>query len=66
MGDDHGWDEVAYNGHPYVHQAESLPDVTERMQTQLRDWQRSVLKILTGADYVMPSNHQKIQGPADL
>ena len=19
MGDDHGWDEVAYNGHPHLH-----------------------------------------------
>ena len=31
----------------------SLPDVAERMQKQLDDWQHSVLKSLTGADYTL-------------
>ena len=32
MGDDHGWDETAYNGHPYLH----TPILDEMATTGLR------------------------------
>ena len=32
MGDDHGWDEVAYNGHPHLH----TPVLDEMAATGLR------------------------------
>jgi hypothetical protein len=50
MGDDHGWDEVGYNGHPFV-KTPVLDEMVKEMQAELRKWQESVLNSLTGADY---------------
>ncbi|WP_373522811.1 sulfatase-like hydrolase/transferase [Aquiflexum sp.] len=56
MGDDQGWDEVGYNGHPYL----QTPVLDEMAATGLRMdrfysaspvWQQSVLESLMGNDY---------------